>query len=178
MQRRLPGSRRWAGLLSNSDQSASESGNLSLCYCIIHVQVKQLNEKELSLLEQQLQQTTCTIAASLHSGAACLQSAFSVPLDVEPARSTLRAEVCTCSLHHCHDDHMAAGCKWDDHDAASGPCDGQLVLASCTESPAGSKRSWVLLEKVLARTCTVWQEVDADQQHLMNLQQDHLALVT
>jgi hypothetical protein len=64
--------------------------------------VKQINKKELSLLEQQLQQTTRRIAASLHSGAACLQSAFSVPLGVEPARSTLRAEVCACSLHHCH----------------------------------------------------------------------------
>jgi hypothetical protein len=52
------------------------------------------------------------------------------------------------------------------------------VIASCTESPAGSKRSWVLLERVLARTCAAWQEVDADQQERMNLQQDQLALVT
>lgn len=72
---------------------------------------------------------------------------------------------------------MAAGCDWEDHDAA-GLCDGELVLASCMESPAGSKRSWVLLEKVLARTCAAWQDVEADQQQLMTLQQKHLALMT
>ena len=74
-------------------------------------------------------------------------------------------------------DHMTAGSRWEDHDAA-GPCGGELALASCTGSSASSKRSWVLLEKVLARTCAAWQEVDADQQQLMNLQQEHLALMT
>ena len=72
---------------------------------------------------------------------------------------------------------MAAGCRWGDHDAA-GFCDGELALASRTESPATSKRSWVLLEKVLARTCAAWQDVDADQQQFIHLQREHLALTT
>jgi hypothetical protein len=70
---------------------------------------------------------------------------------------------------------LAAGCGWADHNG-TGFGYQPLPAASRAGILAGGRRSWLLLEKVLARTCGAWQSVHAYEQQLSDLHQQHLML--